>query len=59
MIVLNIDKEKKHKKSLRKYTPNTPMHSKTLQQTATKIKCLLPPLLFRRVSTIPIRIPQK
>ncbi len=38
MIVLNIDKVKKHKKSLRKYTPNTPMHSKTLQQIATKIK---------------------
>ncbi len=38
MIVLNIDKVKKHKKSLRKYTPNTPMHSKTLQQITTKIK---------------------
>jgi len=38
MIVLNIDKVKKHKKSLRKCTPSTPMYSKTLQQIATKIK---------------------
>jgi hypothetical protein len=38
MIVLNIDKVKKHKKSLKKCTPSTPIHSKTLQQIATKIK---------------------
>jgi len=38
MIVLNIDKSKKHKKSLRKYTPSTPMHSKTLQQIVAKMK---------------------
>jgi hypothetical protein len=38
MIVLNIDKAKKHKKSLRKYTPSTPMQSEILQQIATEIK---------------------
>ena len=38
MIVLNIDKVKKHKKSLRKSTASTYKHSKTLQQIATKIK---------------------
>ncbi len=38
MIVLNIDKVKKYKKSLRKSTASTYMHGKTLQQIATKIK---------------------
>jgi len=38
MIILNIDKSKKHKKSLRKSTASTYMHSKTLQQIVTKIK---------------------
>ena len=38
MIVGYIDKVKKLKKSLRKYTANTYKHSKILQQIATEIK---------------------
>ena len=38
MIVRYIDKVTKSKKSLRKTTASTYMHSKTLQQIVTKIK---------------------
>ena len=55
MIVLNIDKVKKYKKSLRKSTASTYMHGKTLQQIATKIKAffIISYAAVQVLSTIP------